>query len=1229
MSLRSRLTPLFFICVLVAVASQSVLAQTTGEIRGLVRDESNPPMGVPDAVVTIVNLNTGLTDRRRTNQAGEYFFDFVSPWVYEISAQCDGYEQTFESKVTKFEVNFNKTNTPNPPPLRLRKIGTPQPATSPTPVAASSVNRLVNLEDAVRSMNFSIRVLMALPLPSSRTFDQLAPLAAGVAPPPQAIGNTTGPGVGAGVGTSGQFAVNGLRSRANNFTVDGSDNNDEDIGVRRQGFTALVPQSIESLQGFQIITLLPRPQFGRNLGAQVNAISRSGGKEFHGALYGFFTDSRLKARDAFDLTNGKDDVLRRSDGAPVKLLDSSGKPQTISLPDPVKSKDPFTRGQYGFVIGGPVIKERTFFFASFEHQDLNAAKESNFAVPTVAERGLFGSGETGLRVRAGNQLREVFPTSVAGDAYFSLFPFPNNPRGPYGANTYTEQLPAGADGTIFSLKLDQKLKAFGKEHSLTGRYNFTDDATTLPVTGEALFSTLRPRVRTQNLSLFLTSTPTLRLSNEARFSYGRTRLNFDEVRDPALLPSKLSNVPFLLNARKLANSTFPSDGVTTYEPRPIGTEADTEPIGQVIVSGYSPIGVDVFNFPQRRVNNTFQIADTAIYSLTRHRLIGGVDFRRTQLNSRLDRNFRSVAYFSGSLDVSAQLGVRNTLTPNQTGFYTGADFVAAGAATGFFQTQAQTPDSTIGLRYWQENFFFADQIRLGKSFKLTFGLRYELNTVPTEVNRRIETTFDAPETRKLIDAEKRLFGVSGFERYLASRQSIFRGDHNNFAPHIAFAWDPFGTGKTAVRGGYSIYYDQIPGAVISQSRSVFPRFLTINLAGFSQSGVDLIPFNPVRLSIPGTLNTFNFGTNTFRGKDFTDVLVTLAQFANLSPASVNYFPAGPGFVLPAADLVTPYAQHWGLTVEREARRDLLVSLAYVGTKGTHLLRFAIPNLGPNAIPVITGGQLLGDNIAFTGFLSSPGQGLSFRRPFPLLGSFTSIESDANSIYHSLQAEAALRLAHGVEFTVAYTWSHAIDEVSDLFELAGARGLPQNSFNRRAERGDANFDVRHRFVQSFVWDLPIWTQSKLLGGWQLAGIITLQTGQPFTVISSVDVNLDGNLTDRLNTLAGVREVNRGSLRFEFPASQVEQFKLLAPAGADGVIGRNTFRAPGLAVVDLAVNKLFRFSDRQELELRTEFFNLFNRTHFGIPVHQLFAPGLGRSVNTTVPARTVQFAVRYKF
>ena len=1233
------------ICFLIAICVTSVstfqsLAQTTtsGALEGRVYEEGTN-LGIPGATVTIRNQETGLTRTTVTDGTGRYFVGTLPPGWYRLSAIAPGFAEGPNSTESNFPINITETKRVQPPPISLRRIAaatttttpvppvTPTPSTTPVtpttqppltqaqtssslPESSSAFEQLVNLTNASRGGSVNRRQIITLPLPGVRTFDDFAFLFAGVAPPPHPIGNSVGPGLGPGVGTTGQFSVNGLRSRSNNFTIDGSDNNDEEVGVRRQGFTSLVPQPIESVQEFQIITLLAEPQFGRNLGAQVNAVSRTGGIDFHGTVYGFLTDKRLRARDAFDLTGGPATfpLFRQEDGEPVRF----GVGNAVLAPaNPSDGENPYTRAQYGFVLGGPLGSPNTNFFVSFEHQDVNASRESHFAVPTVEDRGLFGLGARGLRtVEATGPGQPVLPASPIGGAFFSLFPFPNNPGGPYGLNTYSEVLPADADGTIFSVRLDRPtIRAFGADHSLTGRYNFTDDDTILPVTGEAIFSSLRALVRTQNLSVIFSSTFSPKVVNQARFSFGRTTLGFEEVRNSQLLPSDaLPGEPFLLNAPFVINATEPTFNnqgqLVAGTPRFVrlegaNSEVITGPLGQLRVSGFSPVGVDVFNFPQGRTNNTFQYADTLFYNLTDHRFTFGFDIRRNQLNSFLERNFRPLAVFSAARDLSPGELAENG--PRGIPFFFGSDFVSAGAPTGFFQTQALVRDSTIGIRYWQNNFFVSDQIRVSPTFTLTLGLRYEINSVPREVNNRIEDTFNSSEV-EAFEGFERQFGASGLEQFLAGRTEIFGRDDNNFGPHVSFAWDPSGDGRTSVRGGFGIYYDQIPGAVISQSRNVFPSFLTLNLAGLNLRAAGLpdnpiitFPFvNPATLAVPGTLNQFAFPSPAFTAQ-------FLSQATNRS--------GGPAFVLPAADLVTPYAEHWGLTVEHQLGRDFLASAGYVGTRGVHLLRFATPNLGPNGIPRVD--SILPLELAgflFPGFRGAnvaPGGG----RPFPLLGSFTSIESDANSIYHGLQLQLIKKLSGGVQLTGAYTWSHAIDEVSDLFDTAGANALPQNSFDREAERASASFDVRHRFVYSALWDLPLWRDNSLLGGWQLASIGTFMTGQPYSVLFCCDFNLDGNLTDRVSD-PNLTDVSTS--------------------------GRNNFRAPGVATVDLTVNKIFRFTEYQNLEFRSEFFNLFNRTHFGVPVRQLFFGGVGTSpltsetfVDTRVPARTIQFALKYNF
>ena len=297
-------------------------------------------------------------------------------------------------------------------------------------------------------------------------------------------------------------------------------------------------------------------------------------------------------------------------------------------------------------------------------------------------------------------------------------------------------------------------------------------------------------------------------------------------------------------------------GNPQYVYQGITAEQVSGPLGQLVVSGFSPVGVDVFSFPQERANNTYQVANTVVYQVSKHVVTAGVDFRRTQLNSVLDRNFRPQATFSGAADIAPRFGVPSF---SPSGFYAGTDFVAVGGVTGYFQTLALRPDSEIGLRYWQSNLFASDQFRAGNGMTVTLGLRYEFNTVPEEVNRRIERTFTDPQVFKFIETEKQLFGVVRLRDCFSmnAARSIVRMP--TISPHTSHLRGILtGRGTMSLRGGYGIYFDQILGAVVSQSRSVFPTFLSLNLAGVNpfRNGA-LLPFNPQLLARPGTLNTYD------------------------------------------------------------------------------------------------------------------------------------------------------------------------------------------------------------------------------------------------------------------------------------------------------------------------------------------------------------------------------------
>ncbi|MEW6734252.1 MAG: carboxypeptidase-like regulatory domain-containing protein [Acidobacteriota bacterium] len=1129
-------------------AAQSI----TGILVGRVIDHMDAPL--PGVLIRITHLNTGFLYAKRTDTEGNYRVDFLPAGEYSITAEKDGYKS---ASIPRFVAEVNREKVIKPPPIQLYPINQPTPApANPTTVGVLQAN----VSDGALRGNATAEFITALPLAGIRSFDTFALLVPGVAPPPATLG-ANGPGIGSGVGTAGQFSVNGQRARANNFTIDGSDNNDQDVGVRRQGFTPTIPQSVESITEFQITTLLSNAEAGRNTGGQINVVSRSGSNEVHGEFYNYFSDSALNARDFFDL-GGVDNP----------------------------SKNPFTRNQLGGTIAFPLIRNRLQVFGAYEQQAVNRVQESHFVVPTQEQR------DRSLGVAQG------FSALGSDILQSSFYPLPNNAGGPYADNTLTRILPATGQGTIFAIKTDYQFRFYGKTSTFTSRYNFTDDDTRIAAVDNAINASITALTRTENFALALSTELSTRLANQIRFSYGRTSLAFREVPGSPLI--------FQSQPR---GTDINVDGIV---------DGRTGPIGRLLLAPFSPIGIDPSTFPQGRTNNTFQIADTFALTHGSHSLKLGVDIRRVQINSFLDRNYRAqISFTAGFLgDETSKLEIGN-----------GVDFAALGVPSDIFQALALVPDSTLGLRFTELNLFAHEQYRIHPNVTLEFGLRYERNSVPKDASGRLERSItlsdsQLPPFNSDTPLSKRFFDALAAQRqFLAGRTKIYSGDNNNFAPRLGFAWDLSKTGRMALRGGYGLFYDPILGTIVSQSRNAFPNFIPINFSSgrlfdqvlaanpaFIRFGDDL----SIPLIQPGTVNTIGLPANQF--------IPRIGQLLQLGEL-ITGGGFGAGVTLPIQNLRTPYVQQYSLSLERVFLDRYTATLSYAGASGRKLIRVRTPNGGPFSTGAVRFVQDL-DPIVLS----------LLKRPNSLLGAVTVFESSANSSYHALQASLVRRFTYGLALQVAYTYAHAIDEVSDVFDLAGSFALAQDELGRneglRAERGNASFDVRHRFTSAWQYELPFLRQHRWFGGFQLAGILTLQTGQPFTVNSSVDVNLDGNLSDRLDTVKGLIISDQGRTRIRL-APGTRPVDLIARADMDnppnGQLGRNTFRAAGIAALDLALIKRFVLSERQAVALRMEVFNAFNRTHFGTPIRVLESPGFGSSVNTALPARTFQLAVRYSF
>jgi len=483
-------------------------------------------------------------------------------------------------------------------------------------------------------------------------------------------------------------------------------------------------------------------------------------------------------------------------------------------------------------------------------------------------------------------------------------------------------------------------------------------------------------------------------------------------------------------------------------------------------------------------------------------------------------------------------------------------------------TSVARVDNPQHLRTNSYNFFLNDSFRVRPRLTINAGLRYEYNSPPTDTEDRANV-YDT-FSRSLVQV-----GTNGVPR------GGFEPDRNNFAPRLGLAWTIGEDEATVLRAGYGVYYDQsplAPGEALYFNSPYFDNNIFFSLPGL-----------PLTLSNP---------------------------FPSFFP-----FPLPDSALAIQRDLRTAYMQHWNLNVQRQFGRNSVLEVGYVGSKGTKLLTARdINQPAPSVLP----------------------PGLPFvPRPDPRFDDIDLLESRANSNYHSLQARFQQRLSRGLATLVSYTWSKSIDDASSFFTSAGDPNFPQNSNDARAERGRSNFDVRHRLSASYSYDLPFgkgrahladdgWV-STLLSGWQTFGIVTLQTGRPFTValLSEIDNSGTGRsilgfgANDRPNVVGDPRIGNRS------PGQWFNQSAFAFPApGTFGNAGRNILEGPGYANVNASLVKNTAISEQFNLQFRAEVFNLFNHPNFNLPDNFLGSPTFGQILSARDP-RHIQFGVKLLF
>jgi len=1039
--------------LILLLAANASAQSVRGSIAGVVTDSSHQP--VTGATVTLTEEATNKKRSAVSDVHGEFLVTALPPGSYQLQVEHAGYRTHRQALTLAVDQEF--------------QVEVPLLAGNRTDaIEVTATRAVVKTDSAALGALIENRNITGLPL-DGRNFYELTLLAPGVAP--------AAPGSAGSVRGDLALNINGAREDSNNFLLDGIYNGDPKLN------TFGVTPPVDAIQEFEVLTSVYDASFGRNAGGQVNVVLKSGTNNFHGSAYEFFRNGALDAENFF---------------APS----DQPKPQ-------------YQRNQFGASLGGPIRKDRTFFFADYEGTRVREGITQVSNVPTAAERtGDFSADPQPVinpftqQPFPGNKIPSAYLNPV-GLAIAALYPLPN--RAVPGQNFVSSPTERNRDDH-FDVRLDHQL---ARGSDLAFRYSFADSSLFEPFTGSG-FATVPgygdnvPR-RAQNVMLSETHVLSPNVINEIRAGYNR-----------------VAEGVYQQDIGRDVNSAVGLPDLSA-NPRDLG-------LSLISVTGFSSLG-DEYNNPQYSASNILQLVDQVTWNRGRHLFKFGADLRDLRQNAYRDEQSRGFLDFLGLISGNP-LGDLLLGLPTDTG---GAHL-----------------DNAEHLRTHSMYFFGEDTFRVRPDLTLSLGVRYEYNAPPVDAQNRANL-FDVA-TQSLVQV-----GTDGVPR------GGYEPDRNNWAPRVGAAWSP-GNRSRVFRAGYGIDYDQ----------------------GALATGEGLY-FNPPY---------FNFQVYY--------PLPTQLLFVN------NPFPQSFPVPYPSSALAyqrnfrTPYVQQWNFGIQQQVGKNRVVEIAYVGAKGTKLLGARDIN------------QAL------------PSPQMPNLRPNPQFADIDYLESRANSIYNSLQARFQQRLTTGLSVLASYTWSKSIDDASNFFSTSGDANFPQNSYDVRAERARSDFDVPQRLSLSYSYDLPAahfeqrWLRT-LLGGWQTFGILTFQSGRPFTVAllpdfdnSNTGISILGfGANNRPNVVGDPHLANPSpNLWFNTAAFAV------APFGSFGNAGRNILNGPSLQTVNLSLVKNTTVREGVSLQFRAESFNFLNRPNFGLPDIFVGSPTFGQILSAGDP-RHIQFGLKLLF
>ncbi len=1196
----------------VAVASAQ---EITGSINGTVKDPNGA--AVAGATVTITDAAKKVVVRTATtDDNGAFSAPDLPSAVYDISVEAPHFKKHVETKL-KLDVGQKRALEVSLEPGAITEIVTVQANALAVETRTVTASTVIS-GDQARELSLN-----------NRNWVQLITLAPGVSNDlgDQVYVGTTNP---AGQANTMNISVNGARSAQNTYTVDGADVTDRGSNITIQAYP-----SVDSIAEFQVQRSLFAAESGRSGGGQINVVTRGGGEKFHGSAFEFLRNEKLNAND----------FISNRISSPAFGRESNGKAK----------RAPFRYNNYGFTLGGPILVPRfgeggksvkklarTYFFFSEEVRKDRRYPTLSGSVPDLNMRqGIFPMDiclSANVPTTATPTCTNVLPAGQALSSKATINPVAQQ----YLALVYNK-LPPPTDAVTRALVFPAVNVADFRQEIIRIDHAFSSKVT-------SYYRYEHDKIPTIDVnSLFSSGSGLPGVSTSATDSPGRTHtFQATFVASPGfVIVGRWTYGYGAILSKDIGSLALANSPITP--PLAYPNTKDIVPI--ISGNGFSTL-TEFGPYNNFSYKHNFAGDMTLVRGNHTFKFGGQYSYYRKNENALAGNN---QGIFSGFLNtVPSSVVQANVLAPNaavgepnatrRTNFQLFANFLL-GNNVAFSQARF---DYTADMRQIAIEPYAQDEWRFRKNITVYYGVRYSYFGAPYDRNGRLSnfdpsvfSTASAPQVTGagnrvvttgnfcnglIVNSQNALSAANGCVPTVSPYgKYLLKAPKGDFGPRFGIAWDPFGKGTTSVRTGYGIYYDQVLNGTWEQNIGLNPPYQETFSVSSVSGGTGTVATTP-RLDQPVPT-----GVPVTAGSSVTALSVRALQ----------------------ANWKDPYMQHWSFEVQHQfgSKGDTLLSVGYYGSKGTHLIgAYELNELAPGVAlrsQCASGANTLQTPGVVTALCQTPGTyfggtlGVSSNildqiRPYRGYRSINIITPQFNSNYNSLQVLAQKRFSGSSQINVAYTWAKNLTDNQTDRSTA-----PMNSYNIRLDRGRATLDRRQIFTANYIYDLPILTKrhdlvGNVLGGWEISGIVTLQTGLPNSPLgANYDAAGLGNIPaliagNRPNTLCdpNANAPHTFEQYFNSACFQTNPTTGIIPGNNVNTGGRGTIDGPPTKRVDFSLFKNFRFGESVTFQFRAEAFNVFNHTNFRA-IQGSVASAVYGQVTTVRDPRTIQFGAKLSF